>query len=354
MKRTHYAMMLFATIALACTSKPGSVHTGGPAGGARAGDGQSVRDSASPARPQMVVRLIDGSRIVGRAMRQDIPFRTTYMNVNLEYKLLTSMEFSAGEPGVTANMENGDRIKGTIAIDALELETLVGTVSVPFGTVASIRVIHATPGATAGLAAFYPLHGSAEDQSGHGRHGVLHGPTPTADHHGIANAALLFDGAQTYIQIPDGLFGPTTDGFTVSAWVLTHNAIARGMAIYTGTRMGESQLQVIDGNFVFLTKLSNGAWHAAQAPAVQDNFAHLVGVYRRGISLQLWVNGERKAETPLPQYGLYPGPPPVSSSIGSYAPELLNYVWQGAIEDVHIYDRALTDQEIHEMYDSGK
>jgi hypothetical protein len=354
MKPTHYAMMMFAMFALACTSKPGSDHTGGPVDSTRVVEGQSAKDSTAPAQLQLVVRLVDGSRIVGQPTRHEIPFRTSYMNVSLEFKLLSSMEFSTGQPAVTANMENGDRIKGTIAIEGLELETLVGTVSVPLGRVASITVIHATSGPTAGLAAFYPLRGNAEDRSGHIRHGVLHGPTPTTDRQGIANGALLFDGAQTYIQIPDGLFSPSTAGFTVSAWVLTHDARTRGMAIYTGTRMGESQLQVIDGNFVFLTKLSNGDWHAAQAPAVEDKFVHLVGVYRRGVSLQIWVNGERKGETPLPQYALYPGPPLVSSSIGSYAPERLNYVWQGAIEDVQIYDRALTDQEIRDMYDTGQ
>jgi hypothetical protein len=276
------------------------------------------------------------------------------MDVKLEFQLLSSIEFSARQPDVIANMDNGDRITGTILFDALELETLVGRVSVPLGQVVSITLTHTTPGSTGGLVAFYPLHGNAEDQSGHNRHGVLHGPTPTTDRRGTANGALLFDGSKTYIQIPDGLFSPSTAGFTLSAWVLTTNTMTRGTAIYIGTRMGESLLMVNKGNFLFDTKFVDGRWYAAQAHADQDKFAHLVCVYRRGVSIQIWVNGERIGETTVPQLGLYPGPPPSSSSIGSYAPELLNYVWQGVIDDVGIYDRALSVEEIHELYDGGQ
>ena len=48
---------------------------------------------------------------------------------------------------------------------------------------------------TSGLVAWFPFDGNANDASGNGHNGVVHGVTLAPDRNGIANHAYFFDGA---------------------------------------------------------------------------------------------------------------------------------------------------------------
>ena len=53
-----------------------------------------------------------------------------------------------------------------------------------------------------GLVAWYPLDGNGTDQSATANHATVYGATPTADRHGVAGKALLFEGSGSndYLQ----------------------------------------------------------------------------------------------------------------------------------------------------------
>ena len=55
-----------------------------------------------------------------------------------------------------------------------------------------------------GLVAWYPLDGNGTDQSATANHATVYGATPTADRHGVAGKALLFEGSGSndYLQAP--------------------------------------------------------------------------------------------------------------------------------------------------------
>jgi hypothetical protein len=54
-----------------------------------------------------------------------------------------------------------------------------------------------------GLIADYPLDGSGKDASGNGHDGVVENPTPTANRFGQDQKALLFDGTNCFVAVPD-------------------------------------------------------------------------------------------------------------------------------------------------------
>lgn len=54
-----------------------------------------------------------------------------------------------------------------------------------------------------GLVAYYPFNGNANDESGSGNHGTVHGPILNTDRFGAAGNAYDFDGLDDYIEIPD-------------------------------------------------------------------------------------------------------------------------------------------------------
>jgi uncharacterized protein (TIGR02145 family) len=67
------------------------------------------------------------------------------------------------------------------------------------------------------LIAWYPLNGNANDSSGNSNNGTLYGATATTDRFGNASGALLFDGINDYIDLPDNSQLGTE--LTISGWV---------------------------------------------------------------------------------------------------------------------------------------
>jgi uncharacterized protein (TIGR02145 family) len=74
-----------------------------------------------------------------------------------------------------------------------------------------------------GLVAWYPFNGNANDESGNGNDGVVHGSTLTIDRFGVSNSAYEFDGVDDFISVNDA---PGLDGLsemTLSCWVRFDN-----------------------------------------------------------------------------------------------------------------------------------
>jgi hypothetical protein len=74
----------------------------------------------------------------------------------------------------------------------------------------------AQPIPTEGLVAFYPFNGNAFDESGNGNHGKVVGAESVPDRFNQSNSAFRFNGIDSYIWGPAGLF-PATER-TISIW----------------------------------------------------------------------------------------------------------------------------------------
>ncbi len=305
---------------------------------------------------RIMALLVDGSRIFGQTTRESIPVQTAYMKTDIPFALLLSASRDSSNAAFSLMTTNGDRMRATMLFESLELETALGKLSLPLSSVASLTVIREAPGPREGLVAFYMFDGDMKDRSGHQRDAILHGPLPTSDRHGVPGQAYQFNGKDANVELPQGFMTPSIRAFSICTWVKPGDIQLERHAVYIGTREGECDLSTKDGNFIFGVKTTNGNWAAVTSPAASGQCALLVGVYQRGKSIQLWVNGKRVAETPIPDLGLYPGPPVVRSSIGSYIREggQADLGWDGSIDEVRIYNRALSGTEIEGLYAAGK
>lgn len=68
------------------------------------------------------------------------------------------------------------------------------------------------------LVAYYPFNGNADDQSGNGHNGVLHGATLTADRFGNPNSAYEFNGIDDHMSVIVNEL-KNADCWTISLWV---------------------------------------------------------------------------------------------------------------------------------------
>ena len=206
------------------------------------------------------------------------------------------------------------------------------------------------PDLTLGLTAHYPFNGNANDQSGNENHGTVYGATLTTDMFGNIDSAYSFDGIDDYIAIPE-LLNPSISSFTVSSLALAANTTDFGLIVYKGTHKGEAHLSQNQDNFQFSVKLADHNWYYVRTPSVTVNeFIRIAGVYYRGDRIEIWVNSELINQIPISELNLFTQATHYSS-IGTYNQGRTEpYFFKGIIDDVRIYNRALSQIEIQQLF----
>jgi len=202
--------------------------------------------------------------------------------------------------------------------------------------------VHCQVNLSEGLLAIYPFNSNALDESGNGYHGTVAGAQLCQDRFGNGNSAYEFNGVDNYISTPDGILQSDMQSFAISLWALPSGS-ADQSAFYHGSYNGEAQLS----NTAFSVKLADGEWYTANFE-LTNQWTHLVGIYNKGNYLKIFVNGILSSTIQIPFKNLY-----IEnfhhSSIGVYNRGELNF-WNGKIDDIRVYDRILTSDEITVLY----
>lgn len=81
-----------------------------------------------------------------------------------------------------------------------------------------------------GLVGEWLFNNNAIDTSGMGNNGIIHGATSVADRFGNPNSAYAFDGKSAYIEVPNSQSLGLTDNFAISVWI--------NVAAYGASRQG--------------------------------------------------------------------------------------------------------------------
>lgn len=200
-------------------------------------------------------------------------------------------------------------------------------------------------GLNAGLVAYYPFNGNANDESGNGNSGAVYGATLTAGVDSEANSAYKFDGL-AYIQVDDSPelnFG--TRDFSVSAWILADAQETWHQHIIT--KLHEDDM---GGWALFLHANSASiGWVAESLDMLGtvidfDKWVHIV-VTRSGDTHRIYKNGVYVDEADIPDadYNL-------SDALNFGGGNHAGGSFSGKIDDVRIYNRALSATEVTQLY----
>jgi formylglycine-generating enzyme required for sulfatase activity len=210
-----------------------------------------------------------------------------------------------------------------------------------------------------GLVAYYPFNGNANDMSGNGNNGTVCGATLTTDRFGNPNSAYYFNGVDSYIDIPDNS-SLNPQEISISAWVNTndisqmtashnHHIIVNKENQYEMAMFGQNfqQTQMGDIGYAFN---SDWTWYGANYFPQIHYFFHVVIIYDQNRIGKIYVNGTKTSEH---QYNSNIVEQASCLRIGARgcgtgysAPEAF---FNGIIDDVRIYNRALTDAEIQQL-----
>ena len=215
----------------------------------------------------------------------------------------------------------------------------------------------ATDSLKEGLVAYYPFNGNAKDESGNGNDGEVKGATLATDRHGKKVSAYSFDGTDDYIGVNDaGSLRP--DYITVSVWFKSpFSSILINKSELTRGKRHPRYAQLTFGEQFCVKRESQGqstlGWqYSGAAPASSiDVWEHRVGLWD-GQKVKLYVNGELAAS----KDGLAGPMDNISGGNLNFGVgwDLEGDYFQGQMDDIRIYNRALSAEEVSALYDLEK
>ncbi len=209
---------------------------------------------------------------------------------------------------------------------------------------------------TDGLVAYYAFNGNANDASGNGNHGIVHGATLAVDRFGVAGKAYSLDGVDDYISLPSNVY--FSGDFTFSGWCNVREV--RSQCKFFDFGYGDPG----DNVFMVLSLLSTGKPYGgvesgtvqgagsainAPSPLELNQWIHLA-FELQGATFRLYRNGSLWEEGPsfrVPQNILR-----TRNYFGksNWAQDPLT---NAIFDDIRIYSRALNSSEIESLYNEG-
>lgn len=212
-----------------------------------------------------------------------------------------------------------------------------------------------------------PLDGNANDISGNGHNGTPSGVDLTTDKNGNANGGYFFDGTGgDKIDIPhNASLNPNV--FTVTAWAKPTNINTSGSGNIFNRRIISKEGPVGSGKTGYFFNQSSlnqfsfaVAWDGTNSSGagrgnvgglgtvVADRYYHLVGTYD-GTNMKFYIDGQLQGTTAA-NLNLSSDSSLRIGSVPSRSDPNPNFV--GVIDEVSIYDRPLSANEISDLYNA--
>ena len=215
---------------------------------------------------------------------------------------------------------------------------------------------------TDGLVGWWPFNGNANDESGNGNNGVVNGATLTEDRNGVANAAYSFNGqalinAGALINFGNsnaeisqlGWFKTTANQFCKMPLVTKRHNTTSGngwaSVMFKYDNLGYLNF-VVDDHFY-----ANGINNPLSSEPVEHNDGnwHHFAAIKNQSDYSLYMDGQL-VDSRIDTYNFG-----LSSNDYMFGYEgsfgfLCERYYTGLLDDIAIYNRALTPQEIQNLY----
>jgi hypothetical protein len=205
------------------------------------------------------------------------------------------------------------------------------------------------------LIGWWPFNGNANDESGNGNHGTVIGATLSSDRFGFANQAYGF--SNSMITINNSFYNNGWSDYSISIWALTTDATVTSQNIYNtyphdGEGFGFNHPNAPDKfSFWKNSNINVHAWNIFSAnpwnySTIQDNSWYHLVIVKSNLTYKFYVNGvldkvsiaNTSAQSQM--CGISFG------SIGG------SEYFNGMLDDAGIWDRALSECEIADLYHS--
>jgi hypothetical protein len=196
-----------------------------------------------------------------------------------------------------------------------------------------------------GLIAYYPFNGNANDESGNEHHGTVNGATLTTDRFGNENSAYSFDG-NDIITVNHSADLNMEGELSISVWVkptTLSNAMILGKSNYSSNT-----------NYLLRTKTTGFLQfeykkfaNSTNNPLIAGQWNHIAVISEADNTKKIYVNNVLSTHTESTSpYGLVTNILTIGARTGA---EFFN----GVIDDIKIYNKALTADEVLAEYNTS-
>ncbi len=210
---------------------------------------------------------------------------------------------------------------------------------------------------TNGLVGYWPFNGNANDESGNGNNGTVNGATLTLDRFGVADKAYVFDGINDFIQTPyAGISGNSSR--SLSLWFFTNNfgseqvLLSYGLDnlpsnyfnIWTSATCTGIGLDISYSYKDYSSSVPMGQWnhYVVVLNSINGTTLNDVNIYQNGAQLTNLCSSANLSTqiNTLLQY---------SMTFGRYHAQAIDFL-NGSLDDIGIWNRALTADEVLALY----
>jgi len=225
------------------------------------------------------------------------------------------------------------------------------------------------------LVAYYPFDGNVNDESGNGFNGDItgHSPTLTTDRFGNANSAYDFDGMDDYIYIPSAgnlSFDASTQSYTISTWIYIDSL---------GNATG------YDSNIIFDREIGTNSWTSYHQSVITQElnpnknrvyssiwnglnttygvfstvtieakrWYNFITVVTVGQSISLYIDGQLDSSISIVGITNTKGNTGGITIGGGWYNDTGLQLFNGVIDDIRIYNVALTGTAIDSLFHEG-
>lgn len=218
------------------------------------------------------------------------------------------------------------------------------------GVLAGLVFVDAAHGEIAkeGLVAEYHFEGDAYDSSGNGNTGGVNNAVYID---GKFGKALDFNGVNSSVRIPDSMSLRPVAEITLEAWVKVKGKTTKWSSILSKMEKNQDlgyELYLLPGNkprFGIISRVGGGKTRVGDATIPGDKWTHIAATYD-GYFLILYIDGVLDS---IVEKQLFILPSKDDLWIGSWK-DIDNF--DGAIDEVRIYNRSLSAVEIKANYEA--
>jgi hypothetical protein len=231
----------------------------------------------------------------------------------------------------------------------MKMKTLLLTIVATIGLIAATmaqNVPNYVP--TNGLVGWWPFNGNANDESGNGNNGTVNGASLAADRFGNSNAAYDFDGVNDFIDLSNTSF---QGDFSLSFWfsidiISTQKIISK----FTNDQNNPNGWEIELGNNGSLNYGNGSQQEYGQNIYTNNTWSFGTLVFNSNNSqVTFYENGT--------QSSIYNNFSLINNNInvrlGARANPVASIFYNGKIDDIGLWNLALTAQEISDLYNGN-
>lgn len=217
------------------------------------------------------------------------------------------------------------------------------------------------------LVVYYPFNGNTNDESENGYHATNYGASLTTDRFGNQNSAYYFDGIDDYVNCGSEM-NISSKAFTISYWIKAEEKEGNACIIERYEENNESKFgfksYITDNSDLYFYARNTDKdqiyyFYTTEINMQDNNWRHVAIIASRAEAgesrdvIEMWIDGEfwfaniLEYEADVTRFG--------ELIIGNLKTDIDENAmpFKGIIDDVRIYNRGITYQEMLGLYHEG-